>query len=658
MVKQIGRYQIKRKLGEGGMAVVYLAYDPVVSREVALKLLPTRYLHNPTLRGRFEQEAKTIAKLEHAAIVPVHDFGEHEEQLYLVMRLMSGGSLAQRLAVGPISLWEAEKIVRRIGTALDKAHAKGVIHRDVKPDNILFDEEGEAYLSDFGIAKLKEATAGFTRTSAVIGTPSYMSPEQAKGESELDGRSDIYALGVILFEMLTGQLPYQSQTPVGLALKHLQHPIPRLLDSRPGLPADCQTIINRVLAKQPADRYQEGRLVADALAAIIRGEGLPGVRRAWWQRPRSLLLVAVMLLWLAGAFLVGGRFGLLALRATPPIPAATKEDDLARPTTEATLIAIRPTATATMQAATTTTSATTSIPTSLPAVLPLETATIQPTATEIEAVPTPTSIGRIAFAARQEEDLEIYLINADGSGLVTLTNNEEDDYEPAWSPDGSQLTFTSNRDKDFDIYLMEADGGHVTRLTESAPFDGGAAWSPDGRQLAFTSEQDGDYEIFLLDVESGQRTQLTFNEVADYGPSWSPNGRRLVYTSDFGGAAEIYVMDADGTDLTRLTDNQVFDSSPAWSPEADQIAFVSDRDGNFEIYVMEIDGEGQTRLTTDPADDNRPCWSPDGTRLAFVSNRGGDYEIYVMNQDGSEPTALTTGSKVETSTIWVVGWDQ
>jgi serine/threonine-protein kinase len=247
------------------MATVYLAQDPLFKRDVAVKVLPREFLHDPTFRARFQREAQTIASLEHPAIVPVYDFGEEQGQPYLVMRYMAGGSLADRLRRGRLALEEAVAILSRLAPALDAAHRQGVVHRDLKPGNILFDRWNEAYISDFGIAKLAESGgATITATGMTVGTPAYMSPEQVTAGGELDGRSDLYALGVIFFEMLTGEQPYQATTPMAVAVKHITEPVPRIQERNQALPASCQPIIEKALAKDRAQRFQ----TAAELAAV------------------------------------------------------------------------------------------------------------------------------------------------------------------------------------------------------------------------------------------------------------------------------------------------------------------------------------------------------------------------------------------------------
>jgi hypothetical protein len=268
---KISRYEILRELGRGGMAAVYLAHDPNFGREVAVKVLPRELMHDPAFRARFHREARTIAALEHPAIVPVYDFGEEDGQPFLVMRYMSGGSLVARIRAGPVPPSEAAKILVRIGAALDAAHAKGVVHRDLKPANILFDQYGEAYLGDFGIAQL--SAPGTTLTgSMILGTPAYMSPEQIQGGKKLDGRSDIYALGIVMFEMLTGKAPFEADSPLQLMMMHISTPPPRIPETAIQLPPGSNAVLERALAKEPEHRYQKAADFGRAFQELTAGK--------------------------------------------------------------------------------------------------------------------------------------------------------------------------------------------------------------------------------------------------------------------------------------------------------------------------------------------------------------------------------------------------
>jgi len=267
--KHIGRYQVKAELDRGGMAVVYLARDPRFDRDVAIKMLPREVRDQPTVRKRFEREAKVIAGLEHPAIVPVYDFGEDDRQPYLVMRYMTGGSLADRLDQR-LALRDATRIVTRVASALDEAHDRGVVHRDLKPGNILFDLHGEAFLSDFGIVKMPEGSNTSANTgSLVLGTPAYMSPEQAMGKA-VDRRTDIYALGAVLYEMLTGMPPYIGPTPMSIAMKHVVEPVPTVKPMRPDLPDDIEDVISTAMAKNPDLRYETAGDMAAALNKLVQ----------------------------------------------------------------------------------------------------------------------------------------------------------------------------------------------------------------------------------------------------------------------------------------------------------------------------------------------------------------------------------------------------
>jgi len=264
----IARYEIQSEIGRGGMAAVYLAYDPNFRRNVAIKLVSSNLQENVVFRERFEREAHLIAKIEHPAIVPVYDYGEQNNQPYLVMRYMPGGSLTNKIKPGALTFRYATQLISQVAPALDAVHTQGIVHRDLKPGNILFDGFGNPAISDFGIAHFSAATTDLTG-SAIIGTPSYMSPEQVRGDATLDGRSDVYALGIILFEMLTGRGPFHAGTPLSVALKHLTEPIPSIRSFRPDLPMEVELILNRAMAKDREMRYPNASELALELRAIL-----------------------------------------------------------------------------------------------------------------------------------------------------------------------------------------------------------------------------------------------------------------------------------------------------------------------------------------------------------------------------------------------------
>ncbi|MFN2188469.1 MAG: serine/threonine protein kinase [Candidatus Promineifilaceae bacterium] len=326
---KIERYEIQREIGRGGMAIVYLARDPQHARAVAIKVLPKEFMFSPKFRARFEREAKVMISLQIPGIVPVYDYGDYEGQSYLVMHYMAGGSLTDRLLRGPLSLAESAAILDGIAPALDEAHRRKMIHRDLKPGNVLFDESNRPYLADFGVVKLSEGySMTITTQGGIVGTPAYMSPEQVMGKDELDGRSDVYALGVILYQMLSGQVPYHSETPMGQAMMHVVEPLPDIRTVRSDLPAEAQAIIAKALAKNREDRYP----TAGALAAAVRnlagkmGAAAPPPKP---KRDRKLPIAAVLLAALA-------LFCFLSVGAGAAFMLLTGSDDA---TATATLIA-------------------------------------------------------------------------------------------------------------------------------------------------------------------------------------------------------------------------------------------------------------------------------------------------------------------------------
>jgi ligand-binding sensor domain-containing protein/tRNA A-37 threonylcarbamoyl transferase component Bud32 len=271
MGKRLGSYQLLEQIGQGGMATIYKAYQPSMDRYVAVKVLPAHFTQDETFVARFTQEARTLARLEHPHILPVHDYGEQEGITYLVMRYIEAGTLKDLIAQqGSMDLNEVARILGQVCRALGYAHDQGIIHRDIKPSNVLIDERGDAFLTDFGIAKLVAGTSQFTATGAVVGTPAYMSPEQGMGQP-LDHRCDIYALGVMLYEMVTGQVPFDAETPLAILMKHVNAPLPppRLIKS--DLPEVIERVILKAMAKSPGDRFQSAEKMGETLQRAMAG---------------------------------------------------------------------------------------------------------------------------------------------------------------------------------------------------------------------------------------------------------------------------------------------------------------------------------------------------------------------------------------------------
>ena len=270
IVIEIPGYKILRQLGRGGMATVYLALQESVQREVALKVMSPSLLADADFGERFLREARIAAKLHHRHVVGVHDVGREGDHHYIAMEYLAGGTLLSKDGEAR-SVPFALRVIREIAMALNYAHAKGFVHRDVKPDNILLREDGSSALTDFGIARASDSATHMTRTGTVIGTPHYMSPEQARGRP-LDGRADLYSLGIVLYELLTGRVPFHADDSLAVGIMHITQPVPILPEQLQSL----QPLLNKMLAKQPDDRFQNGSAVADAIEqieiALARGE--------------------------------------------------------------------------------------------------------------------------------------------------------------------------------------------------------------------------------------------------------------------------------------------------------------------------------------------------------------------------------------------------
>lgn len=687
----LGRYWIEALEGRGGMASVYRATDPAFGRPVAIKVLAAALARDPGFAERFLREARAVARLQHPHILPVHDVGEQDGTVFLVMPYIDGGTFRDRLlgaeGARPLPVGEAAALLRPVAAALDYAHRQGIIHRDVKPNNILLTAQQYPLLADFGIAKtLAQGTVpAITATGMMLGTPEYMSPEQGQG-GPIDGRSDLYALGVVLYETLTGRPPFRAETPadtpVAIVVRQVmaQPPAPRSLN--PALSPAVEAVLLRALAKRPDDRYPTGAALFDALdEAAVDPEDLPTafIRRGVVPKPAlrptppatappgehvraatpgaaavpaaaapepppargafngRLLGVALLVLLLLGAGLLGafalagGGGGATAPAESLAIvdtPAGDDEEPDEDYVDAAAGPPAEPTATATLPAAATA---------SAPAIVATATAPAGSTAAAGPASrPSPT-----ALAVARTERREVIL-------------------------------FSSHRGADHDsqIYVMDPDGGRQRQLTSSRGHSWGPRIAPDGKTFVFSSVAPGEHsshaatggglagsgnhDIYLANGDGANIVKLTRELSWDNAWSWSPDGRWIIFASDRDGNWELYKMTIAGEQVTRLTNHPAQDGWPSWTPDGKSIVFASDRDGYSQIYSMDADGANVRRLHYSESYDTLPVVSPDGTRIVYSAQLpgGNEGEIYTMALDGSRTTRLTSTIALNSEPSW------
>jgi hypothetical protein len=630
------------------MAAVYKAYQAGMDRYVALKILPRYFASDPQFVGRFEQEAKVLARLLHPHILPVHDYGEADGYTYIVMPFVDSGTLADLLHGGQLSLAQIRSIIVQVGDALDYAHSQGVIHRDVKPSNILVDQRGNCLLTDFGIAKMVEATVHFTRTGGLVGTPAYMSPEQITGE-ELDGRSDIYSLGIVLYEMATGRPPYQAETPPAIFVKHLHDslPPPRSLNS--SLPEAVERVILKSLAKRREDRYQTAADMVQALRLVI--PDTPLTQRVPVDAENAVITDEVVIEGTDSDLAEAIDTELLATPTEPPLSTPTslqeRRDVIGLSTARERIVAwlsgldVKRVVQVLTQ------------PIALVILAGFALLVVLGLVASFALRPLTGALdSRLAFVSDRDGNPQIFVMDEKGE-VIQLTRHAASDDDPSWSPDKTRIAFASNRDGDWEIYWMNADGTGLTRVTHNPARDVEPAWSPDGTYIAFTSDRAGKREIYIAGPSRVTRVTHAPGNAESWEPAWGPNGT-ILFTSDRDGKREVY-RSTEAGEVVRITytPGKGESWSPAWAWGGNYTAFVSDRDGSQEVYIL-LEGGILRRVSYTSGGQGSwdPACSTSGQYIAFTSDRAGQSEVYTIAEEGVLQLTQTPGDGQSWSPAW------
>lgn len=650
--RQYGQYRIKEIIGQGGMATVYRAEQESIGRDVALKVLPQAYASDPGFLRRFRREVHVIAQIEHPSIIPVYDYGEAEGQPFIVMRLLEGGTLEDRMMVEIVSSTLTLHIIRQIAEALDHAHRVGVIHRDVKPSNILLDDAGNGYLTDFGIARLIGETTRITR-DGVMGTPTYMSPEQCQAK-DLTPSSDLYSLGIIAYELLCGAPPFDSEKPLSIMYMHVRDAIPSIYDFDPELPEGLDDLFATALHKDPTRRFTTAGEFAGQLERLLRGwaraprritprehhtgKRQPVREKARQQandlsqigyrvndpatRRRGNLASIIALSFLGVAIIAGIISAVLPHPQDQDLPAA---DMLDSTLTAQAIIAPSP----------------------------------QATLAESEAPEPVISIyipGKLAYVQGFGDEAEVIISSADGTSTRQLTTNSYLDGEPDWSPDGTRIVYESAESGNRDIVIMELASGVITPVTASPVSESNPDWSPDGGSITFEASDGSDLEIFVIGADGEGLRQITDNETDDRAPQYSPDGRWIAYMTrqEAGWVIALYSLRESVASPPPFSCPGIGCRFPSWSPDSRYLAFntIDEEDQAAEIWAVDITDGSLIPLIQGGAN-GRPVWAAGGDFLFFNRDVDGQPAIYWFNTRSGEIGRFTGSGPAYYAPDWV-----
>lgn len=591
--QRVGSFELIEELGRGGMGVVFRARDLQLEREVALKRPHLELLDRPGFRARFMGEARASSKLMHPNIVTVFEVLEDQDVPWLVMELIDGASLRSLLSGRrPLPVENVLQYAEGLTDALRVAHTGGILHRDINPNNILVGKDGRARLSDFGLARARveleekgwysEGSTLDEASGRIVGTRGYMSPEQALGKS-VDPRSDIFSLGVVIYEMCTGEPAFaRSGSSDWLdALLHREPPSVSTLNAE--IPQEFQGIVHKAMAKRPFQRHQNANeMLLDLRASRRRlqtDSSHSGPRPLVRQfSNRSLYAIAG----LAATAIV--TFGILQWVSKPSENGPALGPTHQRLTTEP----------------------------------------------GWEGKPAISPEGNmVAYSSDHSGNLDIWIVHASGGNALQLTTDPSSDTDPAWYPDGSRVVFASDRGGERAIWRIPPLGGPPVLLVPNAT---DPAVSPNGQYVAFArAGPSGLLRIHVapLDDPSAARV-LTGDDDGQWdheNPTWSPDGRALCY----GGFRDLWLVPVDGGSSSRLAAGDFRDSDPVWSADGKQIIFNSGRDNTLALWRIDIDGSRPERLTAGTSDEGQPSLSRDGRWLAY-STRESNPDIVVLDR--------------------------